>query len=286
MKRLFNILILAVAFTLSACTEYEPEGWHGTIFEATSDDVVFDTSYIDYAFGPEKGTTVEIPVSRGVATEAFTTRIKILDAEGNSILSDSDYSMMTIEQAKFEEGQYSAVAKLTFDRRQFVAGTPVDFYLQLNDTKIDSDVTLCALTILRDYTWSEYCGATLESGFWAGMMGYEEVPCVVYKAEGFPFYRVYNSLTGTMDVAVQFIDGVLCPMGTPDSYGDVEFETGVNYAAGAPIVRYVNIDPEYAFFVPDANAIVSMSYYYVPAAGGGFGYLQDVWYCDKPIVTE
>lgn len=277
--------MLAAVVALTSCN-YEPEGWHGTIFDGNSDEVVFDRTSINYAFGPEEGTTIQIPVSRGIATEAYTTHIQILDAEGNPIMSNPDYALMAIEQAKFEVDQYEAVATLTFDRRQFVAGTAVNFILTMHDTQINSDVTMCALTILRDYTWSEYCGATLVSDFWAGMVGYEEVPCVVYKAEGFPFYRVYNSLTGTMDVAVQFIDGVLCPMGTPDSYGDVEFETGLDYAAGAPIVRYVNIDPEYAFFVPDANAIVSISYYYVPAAGGGYGYLQDVWYCDKPLVTE
>ena len=285
MKKIFSILMLAAVVALTSCN-YEPEGWHGTIFEGKSSEVVFDKSKIDYAFGPEEGTTIKIPVSRGTATEAFTTNIQILDAQGNSIAANPDFALMAIEQAKFEVDQYEAVATLTFDRRQFTAGTKVGFYLQMEPTQINDDVVLIPLTILRDYTWSEYCGATLVSDFWADMLGYTEVPCSVYKAEGFPFYRVYNAYTGTLDVEVQFIDGVLCPIGTPDSYGDVEFETGIDYDAGAPIYRYVNIDPEYAFYAASANAIVSISYYYIPALGGVFGYLQDVWYCDKALVTE
>ncbi|MBP3382412.1 MAG: hypothetical protein J6K78_00695 [Tidjanibacter sp.] len=285
MKKIFNILMLAAVVALTSCN-YEPEGWHGPIFEGKSSEVVFDKSKIDFAFGPEEETVIAIPVSRGIATEAFTTNIQILDADGASISANPAYALMVIEQAKFEANQYEAVATLTFDRRQFTAGTKVGFYLQMEDTQIKDDVTLCALSILRDYTWNEFCGATLASEFWAGMLGMAEVPCAVYKADGFPYYRIYNGATETLDIEFGFTNGVLCPLGTPDSYGDIEFETGVDYDAGAPIVRYCNVDPEACYYHPDYNAVVSSSYYYIPALGDGFSYLQDVWYCDKALVTE
>lgn len=283
MKKIFNILMLAAVVALTSCN-YEPEGWHGTVFDGNSDEVVFDRTSINYAFGPEEGTAIQIPVSRGIATEAYTTHIQILDAEGNPIMSNPDYALMAIEQAKFEVDQYEAVATLTFDRRQFVAGTAVNFILAMHDTQIDSDVTMCALTILRDYTWSEYCGATLVSGFWSGLVGIAEVPCVVYKAEGFPYYRVYDDLTGLLNVEVGFNEGVLSPRGIPDSYGDVEFETGVGYITDL-FLRYVNIDPEATYYAASANAIVAISYYLSPGDGAG-GTFQDIWYCDKPLVTE
>ena len=275
--------MLAAVVALTSCN-YEPEGWHGTIFDGKSSEVVFDKSKIDYAFGPEEGTTIQIPVSRGTASEAYTTRIQILDAQGNPIASNPDYALMAIEQAKFEVGECEAVATLTFDRRQFEAGTKVGFYLYMEPTQIDTDITTCALSILRDYTWSEYCGATLVSDLWGLVYEVPEVPCAVYKADGFPYYRVYDEMTGCLNIEVEFKDGVLIPRGTPDSYGDVEFETGLGYISDY-FVRYVNIDPEYAYYAASANAIVSYSYYYCPGDGVG-GRFQDVWYCDKALVTE
>lgn len=283
MKKIFNILMLAAVVALTSCN-YEPEGWHGPIFEGKSSEVVFDKSKIDFAFGPEESTVIAIPVSRGIATEAFTTNIQILDAAGEDISANPAYAMMVIEQAKFEANQYEAVATLTFDRRQFTAGTKVGFYLQMKDTQIKDDVTLCALSILRDYTWVEFCGATLKSGIWSGVYGVAEVPCWVEKADGFPYYRVYDEMTGCLNIEVEFKDGVLIPRGTPDSYGDVEFETGLGYISDY-FLRYVNIDPEVCFYHPDYNAIVSTSYYYCPGDGVA-GTFQDVWYCDKALVTE
>lgn len=289
MKKIFNILMLAAVVALTSCN-YEPEGWHGTIFEGKSSEVVFDKSKIDFAFGPEEGTVIQIPVSRGIATEAFTTNIQILDAQGNSIVSNPDYALMVIEQAKFEVDQYEAVATLTFDRRQFTAGTKVGFYLQMEDTQIDDDVTLCALSILRDYTWNEYCTATLESEFWVWWMeddAYAAVPCVVHKAEGFPFYRVYNGLTKTLDIEFQFVNGVLTPVGTLNSYKLVVFNSGLGAYAAGDLVRWVDPDPEYTYYHPDYNAIVSDSFYFCTSEGGlQIGYFGETWYCDKALVTE
>ena len=281
--------MLAAVVALTSCN-YEPEGWHGTIFEGKSSEVVFDESKIDYAFGPQQGTTIEIPVSRGTATEAYTTAIEILDAQGNSIANNPDYALMVVNQAKFEVGQYEAVATISFDRRQFTAGTKVGFYLYMEPTQIDTDVTVCSLSILRDYTWSEYCEATLESDFWVWWMedeAYAAVPCVVHKAEGFPFYRVYNGLTKTLDIEFKFVDGVFCPVGTLNSYKLVVFESGLSAYAKGDIVRWVDTDPEYAFYSPDYNAIVSDSFYFCTSEGGiQIGYFSDVWYCDKALVTE
>lgn len=281
MKKIFNILMLAAVVALTSCN-YEPEGWHGTIIDVKSSEVVFDKSEINYMFSPEEGTIIEIPVSRGIATEAYTTTIEILDGEGNTIVGNPDYALMTIEQAKFDIDQYEAVATLTFDRRQFVAGTAVPFYLVLPETQINENVTVCELSILRDYTWNEYCGAVLESDFWAGMVGYPEVPNVVYKADGFPYYRVVNGLTKTIDLEFSMVDGQFALIGTPDSYGDVEFETGLKYDASHRFVRYCNVDPEYTLFLADDNAVASYSLYYVVGLGG-YGYFQDVWYFDKPL---
>lgn len=283
MKKIFNILMLAAVVALTSCN-YEPEGWHGTIFEGKSDEVVFNSSKIDFAFGPEEETVIQIPVSRGTATEPFTTNIQLLDANGANISANPDYALMVLQQAKFEVDQYEAVATLTFDRRQFTAGTKVGFYLQMEDTQIDDDVTLCALSILRDYTWTEYCGATLKSGLWSGIYGYAEVPCWVEKAEGFPYYRVYDELIGKLNIEVEFKDGVLIPRGTPDKDGDVSFETGLAYSTDY-FLRFVNIDPDYTYYAASANAIVAISYYYSPGDNIG-GTFQDVWYCDKALVTE
>ena len=130
MKKIFNILMLAAVVALTSCN-YEPEGWHGTIFEGRSNEVVFDLSKIDFAFGPEQEPVVQIPVSRGTATEAFTTRIKVLNADTVNIFTLPEFVEASIEQAEFEVGQYEAVATLTFQPRQFVAGTKYSFYLSM-----------------------------------------------------------------------------------------------------------------------------------------------------------
>ncbi len=285
MKRFLNILALAAVVTLTSCN-YEPEGWHGTILDVKPSEVVFDTSSINYMFTPEDGTVIEIPVSRGIATEPYTTTIEVLDGEGNPIVGNPDYVLMTLEQAKFDVDQYEAVATLTFDRRQFTAGKSVPFYLVLPETQIYEDITVCGLKILRDYTWTEYCGAELQSGFWAAMMGATGDPRVAYKADGFPYYRVYyiNS-KGTKYIEIEFslVDGVLGFLSEPNKDGDVQFEVGLSYGSYGPVARYCNVDPKSTFYHPDYNAVVSASYYYVPAAGAGFGVFQDVWYFDKPL---
>ena len=56
-------------------------------FEGKSDEVVFNSSKIDFAFGPEEETVIQIPVSRGTATEPFTTNIQLLDANGETFLT-------------------------------------------------------------------------------------------------------------------------------------------------------------------------------------------------------
>lgn len=282
MKKIFNILMLAAVVALTSCN-YEPEGWHGTIFDGNSDEVVFDRTSINYAFGPEEGTTIQIPVSRGIATEAYTTHIQILDAEGNPIMSNPDYALMAIEQAKFEVDQYEAVATLTFDRRQFVAGTAVNFILTMRDTQINSDVTMCALTILRDYTWSEYCGATNTSYYWG-----DYVPSVVYKAEGFPYYRVYEMWTDNLaDTFVpvlefQVVDGEFTWMSTPNSNGYHVYPCWDTYE-GAEIVKMIPHHPNYFSYDAEANELYTCPMFYVPALGGGFGYIDEIWSFEKPL---
>ena len=283
MKKIFNILMLAAVVALTSCN-YEPEGWHGTIFEGKSSEVVFDKSKIDFAFGPEQGTVIEIPVSRGIATEAYTTNIQILDGEGNSIASNPDYALMVIEQAKFEVDQYEAVATLTFDRRQFTAGTKVGFYLQMDNTQIDDDVVLIPLTILRDYTWNEYCTATLVGEFFP-MIGIPNVPgCKVYKADGFPFYRIYNGMFEELDIEFKFVDGVLTIEGKPDQLGCILFELGISITGMGAVARGVDVDPKYTYYVAEENAVVSEGIYYFD--GSPWNYITDVWYCDKALVTE
>lgn len=283
MKKIFNILMLAAVVALTSCN-YEPEGWHGTIFEGKSSEVVFDKSKIDFAFGPEEGTVIQIPVSRGIATEAFTTNIQILDAQGNSIASNPDYALMVIEQAKFEVNQYEAVATLTFDRRQFTAGTKVGFYLQMEPTQIDDDVVLIPLTILRDYTWNEYCTAELEGEFFP-MVSIPSIPgCKVYKADGFPFYRIYNGMFEVLDIEFKFVDGVLTIEGKPDKYGSVLFDMGITITGMGAAARGVSVDPECTYYVAEENAVVSKGIYYFD--GAPWNYITDVWYCDKALVTE
>ena len=275
--------MLTAVVALTSCN-YEPGGWHGTTFEGKSSEVVFDKSKIDYAFGPEEGTTIQIPVSRGTATEAFTTRIQILDAQGNSIAANPDFALMAIEQAKFEVGEYEAVATLTFDRRQFTAGTKVGFYLQMEPTQIKDDVVLIPLTILRDYTWNEYCTATLEGQFFP-MVGIPNIPgCKVYKADGFPFYRIYNGMFEVLDIEFKFVDGVLTIEGKPDQYGSVLFDMGITINGMGAAARGVSVDPEYTYYVAEANAVVSEGIYYF--SGSPWNYITDVWYCDKALVTE
>ena len=274
--------MLAAVVALTSCN-YEPEGWHGTIFEGKSSEVVFDKSKIDYAFGPEEGTTIQIPVSRGTATEAFTTRIQILDAQGNSIAANPDFALMAIEQAKFEVGEYEAVATLTFDRRQFTAGTKVGFYLVMDDTQIDDDVTLCALSILRDYTWSEYCGATNTSYWWE-----DYISGVVYKADGFPFYRVYeqwtDNIADTFEPVLEFqvVDGVFTWMSTPNANGYHVYTCWDNYQ-GLEIVKMIPNHPDYYSYDVEKNELYTCPLFYVPALGGGFGYYDEIWSFEKPL---
>lgn len=281
MKRFLNILALAAVVTLTSC-DYEPEGWHGTILDVKPSEVVFDTSSIDYMFTPEEGTVIEIPVSRGIATEAYTTTIEVLDGEGNPIIGNPDYTLMVLEQAKFEVDQYEAVATLSFDRRQFTAGKKVPFYLVLPDTQIIDDTTVCGLSILRDYTWQEYCSATLVSEFYNAFKGIPEVPCTVLKAEGLPCYRVINNMTESIDIEFSLEDGELGFLSEPDKDGDILFQTGLLYQPGYPIVRYVNVNPSATLYSPAYNALVAYALIYVPGAGS-FGYFNDIWYFDKPL---
>lgn len=288
MKRFLNILALAAVVTLTSCN-YEPEGWHGTILDVKPSEVVFDTSSINYMFTPEDGTVIEIPVSRGIATEAYTTTIEVLDGEGKPIVGNPDYALMVLEQAKFEVDQYESVATLTFDRRQFTAGKSVPFYLVLPETQIYDDITVCGLKILRDYTWTEFCPVVLVSQFWTGMLGKAEVECIAYKAENAPKYRIWgldkNGEPSYIDFEFEFIEGTFAIIGEPDDEGDVSFATGIS-AGGAGVYRFCNVSPELTFYHPTYNAVVSASYYAAPEINTGWGVFQDVWYFDKALVTE
>lgn len=286
MKKIFNILMLAAVVALTSCN-YEPEGWHGTIFEGKPSEVVFDQSKIDFAFAPEEETVIQIPVSRGIATEAFTTNIQILDATGANISANPDYALMVIEQAKFEAKQYEAVATLTFDRRLFTAGKKVGFYLQMEDTQIDDDITLCALSILRDYTWIEYCTCTMTSPYYVWYTGvdsyYTTTDVVVLKTEGSPMYKILDPYkAGNVLFEFSLFDGTLGFLAEPDSYGDVEYYSGLDYAAGYPIVRYFNVDPESTIYDAESNTLYSSTLFYVPGLGS-LGSMNESWSFEKPL---
>lgn len=286
MKKIFNILMLAAVVALTSCN-YEPEGWHGTIFEGKPSEVVFDQSSINFAFAPDEGTVIEIPVSRGIATEAYTTNIQLLDGEGKPAINNPDYALMVLEQAKFEVDQYESVATLTFDRRQFTAGKKVGFYLQMEPTQIDEDVTLCALTILRDYTWSEYCTCTMTSYFYVWYTGvdsyYTTSDVVVLKTEGSPMYKILDPYSdGNILFEFSLFDGTLGFLAEPDNYGDVEYYSGLDFDAGYPIVRYFNVAPESTIYDAESNTLYSTTLFYVPGLGS-LGSMTESWSFDKPL---
>ncbi len=281
--------MLAAVVALTSCN-YEPEGWHGTIFEGKSNEVVFDKSKIDFAFGPGEEPKITIPVSRGTATEAFTTRIAVLNpVDSTSIFADPAWVEASIEQATFEEGEYEAVATLTFKTRQFVAGTKYSFYLSMSSdleeptTQIREDVTICPLTVLRDYTWTEYCGATNTSYWWG-----DYIPGVVYKADGFQMYRVYEQWTDNLaDTFVpvlefQIVEGKFSWMSTPNANGYHVYTCWDNYE-GAEIVKMIPEHPSYYSYDAEANELYTKPMFYVPALGGGFGYYEEIWSFDKPL---
>ena len=242
--KIVKILAFSVAFAaLAGCDSTEM-----VTYETRSDEAFFETDSYSTIIETGGEQTYTVTVARGNAGGDASVPVTLsVDDEGLAAEFDAPASV------EFSDGELYASYTFSYSAASFTPGEPVVVTLSVPGTDLPYS-TSCSVSIVRDYTWSDYASGTYTSAYmeagWTQTLQRAEEDHTQYRFENWYMGAEGRDVEEGYDLRFTW-DGSsrnIVFSEPADAYGLVSIPTGYYHPSDGMTYLYIDSNPDYTYY--------------------------------------